>query len=1031
MLLSTDNLIFEKINMSIEESINNYVQQQFEDFQLADVDEGSEIAASSRIAASIEKNVHIIVLNDAMTKIGLNQEQASDDGESSTRSSIDSSTFLIPLLVKYIDAALTMEVNANNKHAVRRVFDLVSALACGLSSKSNEVINVIIDRVQIFSAVISERLRSQACTMLGCFASHLIVLSMRCRKNNSVSHDEDFLRESLSMIEKLLLPRLTDKSQSVRHGAIQASGMLFGTFKPASTMAVTSSNPTTENISTPALLEGLLWSMWHDPSVANRVEAIQAVPIDSAETLDHVIARIRDVKEKVRNAAINALRLKVDPRRRDIMTEEHFRDIVRSGLTERCESTNIATMTLICTKWTKAARFCPVELMRFMGATMYEEECEKALHVVLKMARVSSSTKSNPILQELSDPEIRSLCLNIDKSMVRLIDSNVVFDEYQLFYTRVACSNVKESSDLTFSQKEDLMTKTTPDIPTLCDLLQKHLGRFVESIQEQDEECIDQECFVCLQLLQLAKIAGLQEEGSRRHFANVMIDILASAQTPDELVEECVEALRATFENELDFFNAVSVILANLTSAPNSDSGDNKDHARVLFIFSVVLENAPATLSTHDLFDVMAKIILSAVANPNTTIREVGIGCFGKLGLLSNASTILSEFKPILLKIAAKKEEAIQCRGQSLLALSDWTLVFPDILQPYLDSNSGESISFLSIVREMIQHTNATLGTIAAEVATKLLFSVQISDGSLLASLLVSFLNPNNRQEYDETSDHDIDIKEVGSPLRLQQLLSLFFPAFCLKSEESRNALLGSIEKALSAALDYSPKKKGKSRSVAFPLVTIVEYVCSVVTDSEVIPSEVVADATTMNSGAHKFDSSFSASLQVAKFLVENEQTLKVTQLRPLCKFLGNQEIRIDDHDSVELGKLKDLMEELSFLDDSSSLKSLRPLTELLSSVKGYEDNNNDDDDDDEDEGVFDDKYSDADTISENSTEEKDLESVGETTIEDEVMMNSIARLSLGDKENPPSVVKTSKRNRRSSTQSNVSVLESLGSPNA
>jgi hypothetical protein len=163
--------------------------------------------------------------------------------------------------------------------------------------------------------------------------------------------------------------------------------------------------------------------------------------------------------------------------------------------------------------------------------------------------------------------------------------------------------------------------------------------------------------------------------------------------------------------------------------------------------------------------------------------------------------------------------------------------------------------------------------------------------------------------------------------------------------------------------------------------------------------------------------------------LVENEQRLKVTQLRPLCKFLGNQEIRLDDHDMVKLGKLKDLTEELSFLEDSPSLTSLRPLTELLSSVKGYEDNNNDDDD--EDEGAFDGTNSDVETISENNTEEKDSESVGETTIEDEVMMNSIARLSLENKENPPSVVKTSRRNRRSSTQSNVSVLESLGSPNA
>lgn len=503
--------------MSAKDIINDYVQQQFEAFQLAEIDEGSEIAASSRIAASIEKHVHILALKEAMEKIDLNEKELSDiEDESSAQSSIDINVFLIPLLLKYVDAALIMEINVNNRNVTKRVFDLVSALACGLSAKSDVSISAIIDRAQMFSNVLSERLRSQACVLLGCFASHLISCAIRGKKNNLLNHKAVHIRENLSMIENLLLPRLTDKCQSVRHSAIQAAGVLFGALKSEST--VTSCNPIAEVISSPSLLDGLLWSMRHDISVANRVEAIQAVPIDSAETLDHVIARIRDVKEKVRNVAILALHLKVDPRRRDIMTEHHFCDIIRSGLTERCKSTNLATMTLICSKWMKAARFCPVELMRLMGATINEEECEKTLRVVLKMARGSSSTKCDPVLQELSDPEIRSLCLNIDKSMIGLKDSNVVYDEYELFYTRVACSVAMESSELSFVQKEDLITKTAPDIPTLCDSFLTHLGRFVESIKEQDEECIDQECFVCLQLLQLAKITGLKEEGSRRHF---------------------------------------------------------------------------------------------------------------------------------------------------------------------------------------------------------------------------------------------------------------------------------------------------------------------------------------------------------------------------------------------------------------------------------------------------------------------------------------------------------------------------------
>ena len=89
--------------------------------------------------------------------------------------------------------------------------------------------------------------------------------------------------------------------------------------------------------------------------------------------------------------------------------------------------------------------------------------------------------------------------------------------------------------------------------------------------------------------------------------------------------------------------------------------------------------------------------------------------------------------------------------------------------------------------------------------------------------------------------------------------------------------------------------------------------------------------------------------------MVDNEQGLNVTQLRQLCKFLGNREIRIDDHKQAELGKLKDLVEELSFIEDSTSLKSLRPLTKKLSGVKGYEDNNGDEDG--EGEAIFDDQY--------------------------------------------------------------------------
>ena len=1006
---------------NIEDSIRVYIQDQFEAFQLDVDDLGSGIAASRRMSATIQKHVHILVLNN--NKNGNN-----------TNSSNVVSEYLTPLLTRYVDAALTTEIDSENKDAVERVLNLVVALSFGLclSSKSNYCLQTILDRIELFSNCTSEKIRSQACVLLGCFACHIVF----------VKDNVDWKNDCLVTIETMLLPRLTDKSQLARQRAIQATGnMLSTSTKPSGKEG----NDDDESVSTPTLLEPLLWSMWHDPSVANRIEAIRAVPINSAETLNHVIARIRDVKEKVRVAAIEKIQEIPVAFYNTIMTEDHFCEIVKFGLTERCEDTKNATTELICCKFMKGAKFCPVELMRFMGATTHEEEAEKALDAVLKTAR-STSTNRNIILKNLSDPEIRSFDENINKSMIKL-DKDCIFDEYQIFYTRVACSTAKESSELTFTQKEDLMTRTTPDIPTLCDLFQKHLERLMESIQEQDEESEEQEGFVCMEFLKLAKVADIQEEGSRRYFSNVMTNVLANVETPDELVEECVEALRTTSENDFDFFNAISMIAIGINDSSVDASLEEEKESRcilrVLLLFSIVLENAPSSLSTHDLLDGMTKIILSSVTSSKKMVREISIGALGKLGLFSDESTVLSEFKPILLKIAAK-DVALECRGQALLGLSDWALLFSDIYKPHQsDSNpEGESLSLVLILQEMIEHTNTSMAAIAAEVATKLLFSVQIWDNNtacnaneILAALLVSFLDPNNNPQ--ENIDEDVDIKDVGSPVRLQQLLSLFFPSFSFKSDGCRNALLSSIEKALEAAmLISSGKSKAKKRSLVFPLLKVVEYVCSIVVDGGAASNGATVNENIDNNTSVVINKDISglvaltSSLQVSKFLVKNGAKLTVTQLRSLCKFVGSQvdEIQVEDGDKAQLGKLKDCMEELDFLDDSTSLKALHPLTALLSKVVGYEENDNDDDDDGNEEDF--DTFSDDETASESSSKERDVESTGETTIDDEVMLGSIARLSLlnKDKENPPpiNIVKTSRRkSRRSSNQSAISVLES------
>lgn len=696
-----------------------------------------------------------------------------------------------------------------------------------------------------------------------------------------------------------------------------------------------------------------------------------------------------------------------------------------------CEATKTAATKLICTKWLKAAKFDPVALLRWIRPSTNDVECEKALKIIFATAR----SVDHHAIQDLSDPEIQSFCVNIDEAMVHLNDVNVLFDECELFFTRVACSTAQDSNDLTFGQKEDLLAKITPDIPTLCDLFQKHLIRLIESIHEGDQESEDEEGFVCSELLKLAQVAGLREEGSRRHFANVMNEVLSNTELPDDLVEDCLQALRAAYDNDIDYFDSISTVVFNISSPDEDSEGLSVGHGpvqtqrdlRVLLIFTVVLENAPSSLSSHELLDSMGKVILYSLVSSDRLVREVGISCVGRLGLFSRESTVLTEFKPVLLQVAANDDEAVQCRGQALMSLADWALLYPEIIQPILEVDDlGTHLSLITIIQDLMTHPNQLLQAISAEVATKLFFSGRLCDSHLVARLVVMFFDPKAE---DTSDDEENDVKQVGSPVRLQQLLSLFFPAFSRQSTETRYTFLKSIGKALEFGLNPC-SSNSKKRTATFPFVKMVEYVCSVTVESEIaFKAALVVEDPDLHDATKDINVELIASLQVAEFLIKNESMLTSTQIRSLCKLLGGFEIDAGGKDKTELGKLKDYLDELeSVLSESPlALRSLENLIEAFAGVKGAED------DDGQGSSIADEEsLNDDETVSEESfgaAINLNLSIEDESTVADSIM-DSLAKLSV-NKENVSRIaVASAKTSTKRSIESSVSVLESLGSPN-
>lgn len=317
----------------LHESVTDYIQGQFEAFQLDDDGFAGPGAGSSR-AASIKKHIQLAVLNHGIASMSLDAPSS----RSSTGAATDEVARLVtPLLMRYVDAAVTMETNAETKDTIARVLDLVSALACAISS---DAVDTILDRAQLFAGVQSERLRCQACDLLRCMTCHLrLVLVQMKRKNRPKDSNENldttWAVRQLEKVEEALVPRLTDKSQMVRQSAIQAIGVLLSVTNADLGLGSAENDDKTKGEATKFFkaLDALLWTLRHDPSAGNRVEALLAVPVSTCkDTLDDVISRIRDVKEKVRVTALDVMRHKVDPRE---MKEEHFCEIIQLGLTER------------------------------------------------------------------------------------------------------------------------------------------------------------------------------------------------------------------------------------------------------------------------------------------------------------------------------------------------------------------------------------------------------------------------------------------------------------------------------------------------------------------------------------------------------------------------------------------------------------------------------------------------------------------------------------------------------------------------
>jgi condensin complex subunit 3 len=577
---------------------------------------------------------------------------------------------------------------------------------------------------------------------------------------------------------------------------------------------------------------------------------------------------------------------------------------------------------------------------------------------------------SDITLADLSAPEVRAYKenvlnwkrFNLGNICKDVVDQNDGDDDYVsdslspslVLFARTLCDAITESTKLAADKKSSLLSEIVPDVTVLGEAIEKHMNRLneilihMEQIDEEqepgqmaaceDEE--DKEVFICLNLLKMSKVVDMNEEGTRRCFSNIIHRILCSPSTHADVIEGAVIALSESYDNEASFLLAISDIVSNIIETEMTDSGAYKSpdarkeqYLRGIEILSVALEKTSRKMSSNPILLNFSSTILTAVTDISLgpLVREAGVSCLGRFVILLDESTIIDTYKPILMEIAFGEEEKIEIRAQATLALCDLALLFPRIMAPITLGNvSDEEVSFSALLLQMMSQAKKSLALVAAECAAKLHFTGKMHDARIVATLIVMYFDKNF---VESTNINDCSAKDVGSPTRLLQLLTVFFPAYSISCDIGRETLKAAFKPLLSIVNERSNVKVKGRKNVTWPIAKMIEYVCETLEHGYDTTED---NCEGMSESMSKDESSILAAVMaICSFINEEGDEISTSFLRALCKILSKSYIDVESENMKSLKLLKQGLEEMAMnVTDETAINYVETLIEILDEVK-------------------------------------------------------------------------------------------------
>jgi len=521
-------------------------------------------------------------------------------------------------------------------------------------------------------------------------------------------------------------------------------------------------------------------------------------------------------------------------------------------------------------------KFDTIALVRLLDPVKNEKLCELVIQTILTVAFNAKSISSfashydmqnafidiqHNIQDILSEHELEfwktqtsQITVNLSSNRRSTVPEGEIntFDCPSSFYLRCHIQWALKTKVF----PENYLSNILPDVPSLCQVL-VDINKKIQCLLEENNadtsfdnveplDSLHDLLFTCKQVFHLFKFIDWSEEGSRRHFLDIATKVLSSVDTHIDVIGSCLEAMRLLYELDADFLSAIENIVLDLSKKYSADVTQEMKDIHCLDILSASLCQCSRKGIRRTTMESLAQIILRTVISDEPDIREAAVECVGRFALLLDERQVLEKFNPLLIQICLNEQENDEIRAQAIMALCDLAVLYASVLAPIV-VNESQSISYLACLESLLESSKSSLLYVAAECVLKLHFADQIHDSSLLAYLVLLYFGHDSN-----STNQNQENLSVGSPIRLHQLLSLFFPAYGMKSTRGSETLLHTCTDVRRLVqqhqlLNVSETRGRRRKSPQWPLDKMLDFLESCV-DEKKDPDKQEEDGKSENS---------------------------------------------------------------------------------------------------------------------------------------------------------------------------------------